>query len=298
MTDTLVQDVTNIMASYRDLVKRNPTYTDPDGNKLNFSFSDLTSIRKVIEAMKFADYYYLSDEFSHMIEEWYSQYNGLEPEDIRVSEFTRTPSDLTFIKSDVWLSREGKAYNPDMKPSNYGDGYLCQRTEDGTVIVMFVGTNAIPQAIGSYHPVDGLIMGERFQRLTDKNKMGWKQMLLIVAACCEIINHPRFVTASPAGTRQQRKHAKRAEGIAVEAWHKISWDINKPVQAKGNQGASGYNMPLHYTRGYFRKAKEHWNDVVQWKDGTWKKWVEGYWAGHPAFGIKKGYHAPTVGVSK
>jgi len=295
MADTLVQDVTNIMASYRNIVERNPTYTDQDGGKVQFSFSDLTAIRKTIEALKHADYYYLSEEFDEMIKEWCNQYDGLEPDNIRVSEFSRPPSDLSFIQAKCWLSGQD-----DLKKRlpTYGDGYLCQRYEDGTVVVMFVGTNAIPQAVGSYHPINGIVFAENWQHMTAPEQKSWASMVLIVAACCEIINHPRFVTASPAGTRQQRKHAKRAEGIAVEAWHKISWDISKPVQAKGNQGTSGYNMPLHYTRGYFRKAKEHWNDVVQWKDGTWKKWVEGYWAGHPAFGIKKGYHAPTVGVSK
>jgi len=292
MTDTLVQDVTNIMASYRDLVERNPTYTDPDGGKVQFSFSDLTAIRKTIEALKYADYYYLSEDFDEMIKEWCNQYDDVDPENIRISEFSRPPSDLSFIQAKCWLGGQGRIRE---KLPNYGDGYLCQYTEDGTVIVMFVGTNAIPQAIGSYHPTDGIIMGERFQRLTDRNQQGWREMLLIVAACCEIINHPRFVTRSPAGTRQQRKHAKKVEGIAVEAWHRISWDIDKPVQAKGDKGDAGYRMPLHYTRGYFRKAKEHWDNVVQWKDGTWKKWVEGYWAGHPAFGVKKGYHAPRIG---
>lgn len=295
MTDTLVQDVTNIMASYRDVLERNPTYTDPNGEKVQFSFSDLTLIRETIEAFKRADYYYLSDEFDEMIHEWCNQFDGVAPKDMRVGEFCRPPSDLIFIKAEFLQTGQSELKK---KISNYSDGFLCQRFEDGLVAVLFVGTNAPPQAIGSYHPTNGIVSTQNWKKMKKADQTDFIDMVLILAACCEIINHPRFVTASPAGTRQQRKHAKRAEGIAVEAWHKISWDINKPVQAKGTQGTSGYNMPLHYTRGYFRKAKEHWNDVVQWKDGTWKKWVEGYWAGHPAFGIKKGYHAPTVGVSK
>lgn len=81
----------------------------------------------------------------------------------------------------------------------------------------------------------------------------------------------------------------------MDAWHKIEWNINEPVKAKDDSDRGGWRMPLHYTRGHWRKAQDHWDDVVIRKDGKPYKWIEGFWSGHPAYGVKKSYHAPKLG---
>ena len=42
-------------------------------------------------------------------------------------------------------------------------------------------------------------------------------------------------------------------------------------------------------------AEEGWKNTTLRKDGLWYQWIEGFWSGHPAFGIKKAYHAPKMG---
>lgn len=117
----------------------------------------------------------------------------------------------------------------------------------------------------------------------------------------QIINNPRFVIQQPAGKRQERRQAHRGMGKAVDAWHKISWDINKPVVAKMSRDETFHKMPLHYTRGHWRRAKDtdpksvlRPNALNPEHRKIWWTWIEGFWSGHPAFGIKKSYHAPKM----
>ena len=61
-------------------------------------------------------------------------------------------------------------------------------------------------------------------------------------------------------------------------------------------------VALDVTSNYPKKAKEHYKDTwfqatKEFPNGRWWQWIEGYWAGHPAYGIKKGYHAPTLKVA-
>jgi hypothetical protein len=128
---------------------------------------------------------------------------------------------------------------------------------------------------------------------SESEKKDYTATIIGISGAFSLINNPRFVIQSPAGTRQQRKAARKGHGVPVEAWHKISWDIDEPVEPRAGDSRT-FNMPLHYTRGHWRRnAKEHWKDV-EFINGQWMQWRKGYWSGHPAFGIKKGYHAPTT----
>ena len=111
-----------------------------------------------------------------------------------------------------------------------------------------------------------------------------------------MINNPRFIVSEAAGTRSQRKQMKREQNIPLEAWHKISWNVDETTVVVNEKDGGGWRMPLHYTRGHPRKAEPHHKNVM-YKDGKPYKWIEGFWSGHPAFGIKKGYHAPTLKAS-
>jgi hypothetical protein len=118
--------------------------------------------------------------------------------------------------------------------------------------------------------------------------------LYMVVCLLSLINQPQFTKSSPAGTRQQRRHAERKHNIPSERWRRIEWDLVKPKVQAGERVGSGRHMPLHFTRGHWRKALEHYDDVVQRNDGNWYKWINGYWSGHPAYGIVKSIHAPKV----
>jgi len=115
-----------------------------------------------------------------------------------------------------------------------------------------------------------------------------------VSTLLHLINKPRKVKTNPlAQTRQAKRQIARGMGFAVDAWHRVSWDIDKPVVAKEPYDKKFHKMPLHFNRGHWKNALEHHSKSVQRdaEDGWWT-WIEGYWAGHPAFGIKKTYHAP------
>lgn len=118
--------------------------------------------------------------------------------------------------------------------------------------------------------------------------------VLTVASVCSILNQPSFTKSETAGSRQQRRVAQRSGGYATDAWHKITWNIGEEVKAKLSRDEPVRCMPLHYTRGHWRRAEEDWKNTTQRKDGLWYKWIDGYWSGHPAFGIKKSYHAPKL----
>lgn len=119
-----------------------------------------------------------------------------------------------------------------------------------------------------------------------------------------LINNPRLTIKDNALTRQQRRSLSRGMGKAVNAWHKVTWNINEPVKAKKPYDAGFHKMPLHFNRGHWKRAKEHHPKSQQRPHALnpehrnmWWTWIDGYWAGHPAFGFKKQYHAPKLKVS-
>ncbi len=121
--------------------------------------------------------------------------------------------------------------------------------------------------------------------------------VLTVASMCSLLNQPGVTKKEPAGSRQERRAAQRSGGYAADAWHKVTWNIGEEVKAKLTRDEPVRCMPLHYTRGHWRRAEEGWKNTTLRKDGLWYQWIEGFWSGHPAFGVKKAYHAPKMGKS-
>lgn len=118
-----------------------------------------------------------------------------------------------------------------------------------------------------------------------------------------LINQPRFVKRACAVSRQQRRALGRSLGMgfAVDAWTRVSWNIGKDVVAKLSREPDFHPMPLHFRRGHWRSCKESVS-AAKWLTATeagrrgagWYLWVKECWPGHPAFGIKKSYHAPKL----
>ena len=135
---------------------------------------------------------------------------------------------------------------------------------------------------------------------------GWSEeehieMMCSLAFLVMTINQTRYVMRSPAGTRQQRRNAHRGFGKATDAWTRISWNIDQPVVAKEPYDAGFHKKALHFRRGHWRIAEEHHpkskrrpHALVLIHRARWWTWIEGYWAGHPAFGTQKSYHSPKI----
>ena len=68
------------------------------------------------------------------------------------------------------------------------------------------------------------------------------------------------------------------------------------VAAKEPYDTTFHKMPLQFNKGHWKKAKEHHPKSIL-RNGEWKTWIEGYWAGHPGFGFKKQYWKPTKGAA-
>lgn len=128
-----------------------------------------------------------------------------------------------------------------------------------------------------------------------------RDVLVEVAFHLAIINQPRVVEKSPSLSRQQRRAYHRGMGFAVDAWHRISWDLSKATKAKLARDPSFHPKPYHFCRGHLRRAEKHYKGAFQLVDAIrpedregWWQWIDECWKGHPAFGVKKSVHAPRM----
>ena len=257
------------------------------------SFKEQMLLRSIVEDLKRCDLYLLENEFGDILTEYCNQYDNVYFTECRFSEFTRPPSRKCYIR----LNALEKYLDYDHEKNI---GFITEYFEDKTTKVTMCGPFASPFLVGAYHPQKGILFNKdeidgHPDTPTDDRISFNASVLMMIAGAFELINNPRFVMSTNVGTRAQRKQMKREQDIALEAWHKITWNVNDDTVATQDGDRGGWHMPLHYTRGHFRKAEPHWENVVWRKNGKPYKWIEGFWSGHPAYGIKKGYHAPTIG---
>lgn len=121
------------------------------------------------------------------------------------------------------------------------------------------------------------------------------QLVVYAAASLALINTPRLVRLAPAGSRQARRAVSRKTGADAAHWHRLEWDLAKPVVRADERMGSGRHMPLHYTRGHWRQSDKAKIRAHVRADGRTYQWIEGYWSGHPAYGIKRAVYAPKIG---
>lgn len=114
-----------------------------------------------------------------------------------------------------------------------------------------------------------------------------------VASILMVLNTPSFVRSIPCGSRQARRQLARTKGIAQTRWSKITWQIDQRTAVNENENTSNIQQALHFRRGHWRKAESHHMRSVL-LDGEFKTWIDGYWAGHPAFGFVKQIRQPTM----
>jgi hypothetical protein len=173
------------------------------------------------------------------------------------------------------------------------------RSEEGRVRVLVLSAYMDPLVLGDYEPGspeatinEGGFDNKEHAKISKGSRA---QMVVMAAAILSTINAPRITKRVPAGTRQNRRAAMRRVGATAGQWHRIEWDLSKPRVARGEREGAGWHMPLHYTRGYWRKGEEGRGKAVERAPGVWATWVDGYWSGHPAYGIKRAVYAPRIG---
>lgn len=285
----VVQAVQEILEAYNKIIYH--PNVDP------MAVGDLTSAMSLLQI---SDYYEVNRDitlFTNDLKKEWSQ-NCKKLSDVRVQVDARLPSNPCFLYM-----------------TNSETGYLLQKHEAAT-------TNSSIEELQKYPSVTVVRMDKKHKPIlcggyiiSDKEQnnslftahpnaeadAGLENFLanaiMSISLILSLINQPRFVVRGSTGTRQLKKQMHRGHGISMNAWHKIEWNINEPVKAKDDSDRGGWRMPLHYTRGHWRKGQDHWDDVVIRNDGQPYKWIEGFWSGHPAYGVKKSYHAPKLGKS-
>ena len=254
---------------------------------------DIETAEDMLAALAECDFYELDVSIVQAVDQVYEQtYGGKTTDDVVLDVDCRLPSDVCGFWSPG--SKMNFSDGPDSLPFMYLA--ISDPGESGQNIIYLISPYFGAIFMGSYRVgveqplrISGHALG-----MSETMQQTYTMHVLTVATMCSLLNQPSFTKREPAGSRQERRAAKRSGSYAVDAWHKISWNIGEAVKAKLTRDEPTRCMPLHYTRGHWRKAEEGWNNVEQRKDGLWYQWIEGYWSGHPAFGIKRSYHAPKL----
>jgi len=277
-----IETIDDTLTLYKHLIR--------DGAKNDLSFKEKTLMRKAVEAIKRADLYFMGEEFMDILSEYSDQFDNVDGSEIRFSEFTRPCSKTCYLR----INHFTKLFSEDKNFKGAANfGFLTNYTEDKRTSILCVTPRGVPRPVGSYHPDLGLFMPKG---TPDEMQGIFANVITKIAGSFELINNPRFIVSQKAGTRAQRKQMKREQDISLDAWHKITWNVDETTVVVDEKDRGGWRMPLHYTRGHPRKAEPHHKNVM-YKNGKPYKWIHGFWSGHPAFGIKKGYHAPKLKAS-
>ncbi|NBW16168.1 MAG: hypothetical protein EBR82_50115 [Caulobacteraceae bacterium] len=245
--------------------------------------------RGILEAMSIANFYEcdaISDAVDQMFE---VMFDGKDASELKLDQDCRLPSEVCgFWSKGTKVVANG---HPDPLPMMY-----LAVQDKGRVFVYLVSPYMSPLSTGNYivGPEGGVFVDLYGN---DEDAVRRVTQTLTVAAVCSVINQPGFTKVETTGSRQERRAATRSGGYAPDAWHRITWNIGEEVKAKLTRDEPVRCMPLHYTRGHWRKAQPEWNGATKRKDGAYYQWIDGYWSGHPAFGIRKAYHAPVAAAS-
>lgn len=287
-----IETISDTLTLYRGLLEH---------QKHDLSFDEQMLMRDAVEKIKRADLYFMHEDFEEILSNYGDQFDGLDWNQMRFSEFTRPCSRTCYMRinhqtklllehdSAMELKDNIKAcYKEGRGLANYG--YLIEYYEDKTTAITIVAPLAAPKPMGAYHPDHGIYFPENTPEDLHES---YANGCFLIAGAFELINNPKFVISKAAGTRAQRKQMKREQDIPLEAWHQISWNVDEDTIEVNDGDRGGWHMPLHYTRGHPRKAEPHHKNVM-YKNGKPYKWIHGFWSGHPAYGIKKGYHAPKI----
>lgn len=246
------------------------------------------SARELVELLTHADFYELGKDIEAATDDLFREmFHGKRADEIRLDADCRLPSPTCAFWGPGTKIDFGTEHGP--LPSMYVAG----EDGEGNIVVSVVSPYTTPMLMGYYALGHDGALYVNTAESEDTQAMRSAQVLT-VAAICSVINQPGFLKREPVGTRQERRAAQRSGGYAHDAWHRITWNIGEQVQNRLSREEPLRCMPLHYTRGHWRKAREGWRNAERRKDDHWYQWIEGYWSGHPAFGVKRSVHAPKM----
>jgi hypothetical protein len=174
------------------------------------------------------------------------------------------------------------------------DFLVCCRKREEWVIVAATPHGGVGwKNVGSYIPGgEGRVDDSDYAETSVTTKGSF---IVLVAHLFSLINTPTYTISRPLVRQQKRAHARAFGQNSAERIRVVAWDITKPKLAAGESIGSGRHMPLHYTRGHWRKCEAHHNGAITHDDGVVRQWIEGFWSGHPAYGTIKSVYAPTLG---
>ena len=118
--------------------------------------------------------------------------------------------------------------------------------------------------------------------------------LVLFAYMLDLINTPAFVTKDTLPRATRRRIDRNSGTNASDRIRVVSWNLTKPKLEAGETVGCGRHMPLHYTRGHWRQCAAHLDRAQLHDDGVHRMWIEGFWSGHPAYGIVRSIHAPKL----
>ena len=229
------------------------------------------------EHLRSAPLFIISDEISKAVEEaaWAGITNSVAREEVIYPVRARLPANKILVHKvghDVL--------------------YYCYNLE-GQIRIACMFANGEWDSVGWFVPGGG---GQAYDTGDTEDSLLSKALTIaLLAESISMINTPAYTTSHPLIRQQKRAHARAFGQSSAERIRVIAWDITKPKLAAGESVGSGRHMPLHYTRGHWRKCEAHHNGAITHDDGVVRQWIEGFWSGHPAYGTIKSVYAPTLG---
>jgi len=250
----------------------------------------LESARVILKSFQTMDFYEISsDVYDAAIDHFFELHQGKKVSDIKLDHDARLPSNMC----GFWWPGSMASCSDGLRIPVM---LIVREISHLENLVFLVGSDfEVCEPMGGYSVGEDSQVVVPPQALHNDNEQHYSAATLKIAALCSLINQPSFLKTETVGSRQQRRAAQRKGGYSPEAWRKVTWNIGEEVKAKLTRDEPVRCMPLHYTRGHWRRAEEGWKNTTLRKDGLWYQWIEGFWSGHPAFGIKKAYHAPKMG---
>lgn len=203
-----------------------------------------------------------------------------------MSEDTKLPSDLK-IPGDCCVFHSPKIGNA---------VYLFKSRKNEYAVAAVV--NRVFYLIGS---IDLKTKTFMTRPVPDHPEVKLTVIVAYVLAYVVILTNNKIINIEQITSRNERRFLKTKLKIKCSIG-KIRWNVNHKVSVSKRDSDPLYHLPLHWRRGYWRKSKENHPKSEQRPNAlnphdrlNWWTWVDGYWAGHPAYGFKKSVYQPYIG---
>lgn len=162
-----------------------------------------------------------------------------------------------------------------------------------TIVSCYTSIEETEMGFGHYIPGDHIYIYPKFvQNIISGNILC--NLMFTCSLIMSLINQPNITSVSPALSRQQRRARERSKMPSSDNWNFVRWNIGEGAKARAVAASGGSPRALHWRRGHWRTAEQHYKGAVQRGEDGWWQWIEGMWVGHPAFGVIKSVHAPKI----